>query len=145
MGNLITYPAKKAVGLIHGIFSKLHIGGKSADADKTDDPPAGTDAGAETATVDPPAPTPPKDKTYSVTFVTGKKMFAGTDAKVWYELKGKRDGTETTTGVVEPKQSKGMFEKGKEDKFEITVPDLGAITCIWLSEPLKQAPGGGSR
>eukprot|EP00854_Cymbomonas_tetramitiformis_P012037 gene12037-14223_t len=57
-------------------------------------------------------------------------MFAGTDAKVWYELKGKRDGTETTTGVVEPKQSKGMFEKGKEDKFEITVPDLGAITCI---------------
>lgn len=124
MGNLLVLPVKKAAGLLHGIMSKLHLGGKVEDT---------SDSHAETTdaeTTKPAAPPAPKTKTYSLYFKTGTKIFAGTDAKVWYEVKGNRDGSETTTGIVEPKQSKGMFEKGKEDKFEVTVPDLGTIVCI---------------
>ncbi|XP_041351730.1 lipoxygenase homology domain-containing protein 1-like [Gigantopelta aegis] len=64
---------------------------------------------------------------YDVTVVTGKKRFAGTDAKVYLTIYG----TEGSTNKIRlDATNEDPFERGKTDKFNIKVRDVGEIKKI---------------
>ncbi|KXZ56858.1 hypothetical protein GPECTOR_1g774 [Gonium pectorale] len=83
--------------------------------------------GADTAAMQDQTPEPPPRPLvqYECTVVTGDKFGAGTDAQVGIELIGSR-------GVAKHSfdQSKTLFERGRRDRFRLTLPDVGDLTSI---------------
>ena len=68
-------------------------------------------------------------KEYEVMVVTGKKRFAGTDAKVYITIYGSEG---STNKILLEKPNENPFEREKTDKFNIKIRDVGEIKKIRL-------------
>jgi hypothetical protein len=66
----------------------------------------------------PGAPPPPGKMIYHVSTITGEHKFAGTDAKVFIQLKG-TDGISDIHQLHNDKSRKQQFERGQMDHFHV--------------------------
>ncbi|CAK8676643.1 unnamed protein product [Clavelina lepadiformis] len=62
--------------------------------------------------------------TYEVTVVTGEKRGAGTDANVFFTLRGSKD---TTPKLQLKPQKRRAFERGKSDVFKLRTVNVGVL------------------
>lgn len=66
------------------------------------------------------------EMTYKLTIVTGKRPFAGTDARVYFTLFGDLGNTGQSSFV----QCPSHFSRGSKDVFLMIASDLGSIKAL---------------
>uniref|UniRef100_A0A383W527 PLAT domain-containing protein n=1 Tax=Tetradesmus obliquus TaxID=3088 RepID=A0A383W527_TETOB len=69
---------------------------------------------------------------YKVVVTTSDIKFAGTDANVFIEICGERDGKFTSSGRVPLNSSANNLERGAIDTFNLMLPNLGSISKILI-------------
>lgn len=66
------------------------------------------------------------EMTYKLTIITGKRPFAGTNARVYFTLFGDLGNTGRSSFV----QSHSHFSRGSKDLFLMIASDLGSIKAL---------------
>ncbi len=82
------------------------------------------------------APELTSDK-YEVEVKTADEMSAGTDSNVYLSIHGDK-AEEIKVSLKNARNKKNMFEKGKIDKFDLSLKDVGTIKKITLEHDGKK-------